>query len=90
VRRRLPWLNLRQVAHLPAALQEAHAAWAADHPDEDRARRLRARRVARSLMELGEDPPSIEWQLRQWRFPAAVCADAVLWARQERARPGAA
>jgi len=92
VRRRLPWLNPRQVAHLPAPLQEAHAAWVAGpgSEDTDRARRLRARRLALSLLELGEDPPSIEWQLRQWRFPAEVCADAVLWARQERSGRGAA
>jgi hypothetical protein len=75
---------------LPAPLQTAHEAWAATPSDDEAAKRRRARRLARALLELGEDPPTIEWQLRQWRFHPGVCADAVRWARQERAGIGAA
>jgi hypothetical protein len=90
VRRRVPPLSARQIQHLPAPLQSAHEAWAATPSDDEAAKRRRARRLARALLELGEDPPSIEWQLRQWRFHPGVCADAVRWARQERAGIGAA
>src|SRR4051812_33578658 len=56
VRRNLPPLNRRQLARLPEALQDAHRAWQEDQlqtPTHEQLR-LRARRLALSLFELGE------------------------------------
>lgn len=82
VRRKLPPLNRHQVARLPQALQETHRAWqegALAHPSADEQRR-RARRLALSLFELGEDPEAAERQLHHWRFHPAMAHDAVSWA----------
>ena len=86
VRRKLPPLTRLQVARLPAALQEAHAAWT-DPPvpglpvDE---LRERARGLALSLLALGEDTESTERQLHSWRLHPAIAHDAVAWAVQHR------
>lgn len=82
VRRKLPPLNRHQVARLPQALQDAHRAWQDDalaHPAADEQRR-RARRLALSLFELGEDRESAERQLHHWRFHPALSHQAVEWA----------
>lgn len=82
VRRKLPPLNRHQVARLPRALQERHQAWQDDalaHPAADEQRR-RARRLALSLFELGEDRESAERQLHRWRFHPALSHQAVEWA----------
>lgn len=82
VRRKLPPLNRHQVARLPQALQHTHRAWqegALAHPSADEQRR-RARRLALSLFELGEDPEAAERQLHHWRFHPAMAHDAVAWA----------
>jgi len=65
VRRRLPPLNRRQLVRLPESLQAEHDAWQAGaqrEPDIDKLRR-RSRRLALSLLELGEDPEATERQL---------------------------
>jgi hypothetical protein len=86
VRRKLPPLTRQQVSRLPAALQAAHAAWT-DPPapglpiDE---LRERARGLALSLLELGEDTESTERQLHTWRLHPAIAHDAVAWAVQHR------
>lgn len=82
VRRKLPPLNRHQVARLPRSLQDAHEAWlegALAHPAADEQRR-RARRLALSLFELGEDRESAERQLHHWGFHPALAHDAVAWA----------
>lgn len=82
VRRRLPPLNRHQVARLPAPLQDAHRAWqeaALRTPDTEH-RIRRARRLALSLLELGEDGEAAERQLHRWKFHPALAHDAVRWA----------
>ena len=42
--------------------------------------RERARGLALSLLELGEDPATAEQQLHRWRFHPAVAHEAMRWA----------
>lgn len=82
VRRCVPPLARRHLLRLPPSLQEAHAAWMArqraETPEADL--RRRARQLALSLVELGEDAEAIERQLSRWRFHPAVCREAAVWA----------
>jgi hypothetical protein len=81
-RRKLPPLNRWQVLRLPAPLQDLHQSWEADrspHPDVERMRR-RARHLALSLLELGEDVEAAERQLHRWRFHPALSREATAWA----------
>ncbi len=82
VRRKLPPLNRRQVQRLPGPLQAAHQAWQEDQlraPPADQLRR-RCRRLALSLVELGEDFEATERQLARWKFHPALCREAASWA----------
>ena len=85
VRRRLPPLSRRQVARLPAALKTEHARWV-DRPlgVTDGDLRERARQLALSLVELGEDGAGTERQLHHWRFPPALANEATSWALDRR------
>lgn len=84
VRRRLPPLTHFQLSRLPGALQEAHRAWEAPGPAAPpvEEQRERARGLALSLLELGEDADSAERQLHRWRLHPAMAHDAVAWATQ--------
>lgn len=87
VRRHLPTLTRRQVQRLPRRLQRAHdrdqkSRRNRAHPDEVR---RRARALALSLFELGEDYEATEHQLHRWSFHPAVAHDAVRWAHGEHA-----
>lgn len=84
VRRRIPPLSRRLVERLPASLQEQHQAWL-DHELRSQVdeRRTRARRLALSLLELGEDDADTEQQLHRWRFHPAMAHEATRWARAE-------
>src|SRR5688572_15704318 len=86
VRRKLPPLTRLQVARLPQVLQEAHAVWT-DPPVPglpiDQLRE-RARGLALSLLELGEDAEATERQLHGWRLHPAIAHEAVAWAVQHR------
>jgi hypothetical protein len=87
VRRKLPPLNRPQVQRLPVTLQEEHQTWIEKlpaHPDPE-LMKTRARQLALSLLELGEDRESTERQLHRWRFHPAVSFDAVRWAEQRQA-----
>ena len=90
VRRRVPPLNRRQVVHLPDALQAAHQRFqeSALHDGESAHEQLRrrARRLALSMAQLGEDAATIEGQLARWRFHPALCREASTWALAEHAR----
>ncbi|HZT65609.1 MAG TPA: hypothetical protein VFA11_07450 [Acidimicrobiales bacterium] len=82
VRRKLAPLPRRQVERLPADLRARHAEWqqtctGAGVVD---ASRRRSRRLALSLLELGEDLESTERQLMRWRYHPAVAHEAALWA----------
>ena len=88
VRRRLPPLNRRQLVRLPDSLQAAHDAWqrgALEEPELDKLRR-RSRRLALSLLELGEDPEATERQLQRWRFHPAICHESTRWAQDQHRR----
>jgi hypothetical protein len=82
VRRHLPPLARRHLLRLPESVQAEHAAWEASAlrssaPGTDRDR---ARQLARSLLELGEDVEATEHQLLRWRFDPVVAHDATTWA----------
>jgi hypothetical protein len=88
VRRKLPPLNRRQLVRLPEAVQAEHDAWQTGHlrePEIDKLRR-RSRRLALSLLELGEDAESTERQLARWRFHPAICHESTRWAQEQRRR----
>ena len=85
VRRRLPPLNRRQNARLSPALQVAHDRWQAEQLKEPPAegQRRRARQLALSLLELGEDVEAAERQLLRWRYHPALARDAATWAGEQ-------
>lgn len=82
VRRKLPPLNRSQVARLPDALQLAHREWQEAELHRPDAELLlgRARRLALSLFELGEDVEATERQLHRWRFGPGIARQATAWA----------
>jgi hypothetical protein len=82
VRRRLPPLNRRQLVRLPESVQEAHRRWVEADLATPPAERLRqrARRLALSLLELGETLDETERQLLRWRFHPALSHEAARWA----------
>lgn len=89
VRRKLAPLTRLQLNRLPAPLQDEHAAWleqALRTPDLETQRR-RARRLALSLAELGEDDEAIEAQLHRWKLHPALAHEALRWARTRQAGP---
>ena len=90
VRRRLPPLTLRQVRRLSPVLQAEHAAWVDRAPAAVDADDLRdqARRLALSLLELGEDGEATERQLHRWRFHPALASEATAWAVERQAVSG--
>jgi hypothetical protein len=81
VRRKLPPLTRRQVARLPQSLRDDHAHWV-DKPPAAAADEMRdrARQLALSLIELGEDGAGTERQLHRWRFHPALASEATAWA----------
>lgn len=82
VRRKLPPLNRRQVAHLPTPLLAEHDRWQQAQlavPVLDQ-QRTRARRLALSLVELGDDIDGAERELLTWRLPPPLCREAAAWA----------
>ena len=82
VRRRLPPLNRRQLVRLPTTLQDSHQQWQDEQLRTPRADQLhvRARRLALSLVELGEDAEATERQLTRWKFHPVLCREAAAWA----------
>jgi hypothetical protein len=82
VRRRLPPLNRFQLARLPASLQQAHREWQEQVLGRDRFEETqrRARRLALSLFEVGEDPDGVERQLHRWKYHPALASAATVWA----------
>lgn len=80
VRRRLPPLTRRQVVRLPSSLQLSHQRWQENQPGAADAVRRRARQLALSLVELGEDVESAERQLLRWRYHPALAHESVRWA----------
>jgi len=87
VRRALPLLSPRQVARLPLGLRVEHARHTArsEASPLDPVRR-RGRRLALSLLELGEGVAEAERQLGNWHFHPAMAAECAAWANAERLR----
>jgi hypothetical protein len=87
VRRRLAPLNRAQVERLPERLQAEHGRWLTRPQGQPTADQLqeRARRLALSLLELGETGEACERQLHRWRFHPAIAFEAVRWAREAHA-----
>jgi len=91
VRRKLPPLTRMQIARLPPSLQATHQAWV-DGPRTGLAvdqLKERARGLALSLLELGEDAEATERQLHTWRLHPAIAHEAVAWAVSRRHVTGA-
>jgi hypothetical protein len=90
VRRRLPPINRRHVRRLPVHLQQAHEEWLAAQLAEPplEAERRNSRRLALTLVELGEDLEATERTLGAAGFHPAVCRESSAWAwdRHWRAR----
>ena len=82
VRRTLPELTSVQVQRLPAALQDRHREFmsSGDRGDVISHQRMRARRLALSLIECGDGIGEAEVQLARLRLHPALAADAVRWA----------
>ena len=82
VRRKLPPLNRRQIVRLPPELAVAHQAWqdAELQVPAQELQRRRARRLALSLLELGEDIDATERQLLYWKFHPTLSREAAAWA----------
>jgi hypothetical protein len=82
VRRLVPPVGARHLRRLPADVQAAHAEWAEPRHGADpldHARR-RARRIAFTLLEQGDDPDHVERVLHATGFHPALCHDAARWA----------
>ncbi|WP_426573401.1 hypothetical protein [Aquihabitans sp. McL0605] len=85
-RTRLQTLTRHQVDRLPLSLQAEHAEWVASTeavPDAEQ-RRTRARRLALSLLELGETDEATELQLHRWKIHPSTAHEALRWARGQR------
>jgi hypothetical protein len=82
VRRNVPPINRRHVRRLPAELQVRHAEWAETQLEEAplATARRRARRVALSLMEQGDDADHVERTLHATGFHPSLCHEAARWA----------
>ncbi|MGH8975153.1 MAG: hypothetical protein ACRD0C_18365 [Acidimicrobiia bacterium] len=96
VRRRLPPVNRRHIRRLPVHLQRAHEEWmsAQLRDPAGEAERRNSRRLALTLVELGEALDVTERTLGAAGFHPAVCRESSAWAwdrhRQARAEALAA
>lgn len=86
IRRRMPPLSRQQVLRLPPALRDEHDAYqqAAQAQPTVEERRTRARRLALSLLELGETEEATELQLHRWKIHPALAHDSLRWAQLRR------
>lgn len=86
VRTKLQTLTHHQVGRLPPTVQEEHAAWvaASEATPTVEERRTRARRLALSLLELGEPVEAVELQLHRWRIHPGMAHEALRWAQSRR------
>jgi hypothetical protein len=83
VRKFLPVVSGRQLSRLGRAIEDEHRRWleAEDYVDPAVTRlRWRARRIALGLVALGDDFPSVELELLEWRLHPALASDAASWA----------
>lgn len=89
VRRKLAPLSHSQLGRLPEALRTQHESWQAPSPGRPgpAEMRQRARQLALSLLEIGEDVQATEHQLHRWRFHPAVAHEALRWAVEHATNP---
>jgi hypothetical protein len=86
VRRKLPPLTRQQALRLPESLQREHQTWLERGPGPNPTGatvddlRERARGLALSMLDLGEDLEAAERQLHRWHFHPALAHDALRWA----------
>ncbi|MBK6857206.1 MAG: hypothetical protein IPG97_11835 [Microthrixaceae bacterium] len=86
---RIPPLTRVQLDRLPSHVRDTHQRWQEEsrrHPDVEQLRR-RARRLALSLIEIGESDEQVERQLHRWQFHPALAHDALRWAHERRHQP---
>lgn len=87
VRRVVPPVTQGQLKRLPGHLQQAHADW---HREQLRDRTTdglddrehKARRLALTLLEIGEDVSAAERQLQAWRVEPPTATRALRWAHE--------
>lgn len=84
VRRNVPPVNARHIRRLPTTLQAAHAEWNRERGDDDslHAQRIRARRLAFTLIEQGDDLDHVERILLSTGYHPTVCRESASWAWQ--------
>ncbi len=89
VRRRIPPLTRAQVDKLPDDLQRSHLRWQQAQLGRPAAAgdELRARRVAATLLEVGETPSATRRHLERWRFSPDLAQAGVEWAVQQSGPP---
>jgi hypothetical protein len=82
VRRNVPPVSRRHVRRLPEALQLEHASYVQARLAEPPGTTVRSKayRIAYTLIELGEDQPSVERVLFRSGFHPSICRDATVWA----------
>jgi hypothetical protein len=74
-----------QIERLPDSLRAEHQIWierpgASEPPLALEQARQRARQLALSLLQLGEDGETTERQLHRWRVHPALAHEATAWA----------
>lgn len=89
-RRRLPSLSRAQADKLPRPIQDAHEAWrlAERATPALPAMRERSRRLALSLLQLGETPNEVAHHLHRLRFHPSLSQEAIAWATDRCPPPG--
>jgi hypothetical protein len=82
VRRTVPPVNRRHVGRLPSRLQDEHRAWAERALAESPVAiaRKRARRLAFTLIEQGDDLDHVERVLHDIGFHPTICRESATWA----------
>jgi hypothetical protein len=90
VRRNLAPLTRGQIARLSPTLQTQHLHWVEQPSPRQEVLHMkeRARGLALSLLDLGEDLATVERQLHRWKFHPAIAYEAVRWASDRRATAG--
>ena len=90
VRRHVPPVTQGQLKRLPDSLQRRHAAWqqAQLHAVDDSD--TKARRLALTLLELGENLDAAERQLATWRIEGPTAERALAWAHDRHIAAAAA
>ncbi len=85
VRRKLPPLSHRHVARLPEPVQHAHEAWLEHAASETVVanEHARARTLARTMLQLGDDAERTERQLHLVGVPPRIASEALRWAQAE-------